>query len=316
MERAIDRIEREIGIPGLASILAERIKPTDLQTLLLHVYRIRASQKKPSQVLADFEANRFVRPSPVSPAHVLEWESLAFEHLPEKFEILELSPVTPLGTNSAVARVTQDWAVSTIRNTEVISDPTNVLALECALRRRDSLRDSSRIGTGVHLAARHRALRGQKYSNVGASTHFALLSLCSAGRDTGSSAFELSALRVHISFYVMSLSAFVGPSLQIEVSVTDLGNEHRSDLIDAQLFEPLRSNHPHLSCRFDPDRTSGRGYYSNICFSLHAGREQGEMKELVDGGCVDWTQQLLSDSKERLAISGIGSERVVGVKYG
>ena len=31
---------------------------------------------------------------------------------------------------------------------------------------------------------------------------------------------------------------------------------------------------------------------------------------LVDGGFVDWTQRLLSDRKERLLISGIGTERL------
>jgi hypothetical protein len=32
--------------------------------------------------------------------------------------------------------------------------------------------------------------------------------------------------------------------------------------------------------------------------------------ELVDGGSVNWTQKLLSNAKERLVISGIGSERL------
>ena len=34
---------------------------------------------------------------------------------------------------------------------------------------------------------------------------------------------------------------------------------------------------------------------------------------LVDGGFTDWTQQLLSNRKERLLISGMGSERFVSV---
>ena len=37
---------------------------------------------------------------------------------------------------------------------------------------------------------------------------------------------------------------------------------------------------------------------------------EGEWIELGDGGSVDWTQRLLSNSKERLIASGIGSERV------
>jgi hypothetical protein len=37
--------------------------------------------------------------------------------------------------------------------------------------------------------------------------------------------------------------------------------------------------------------------------------------ELVDGGSVNWTQQFLSNAKERLVISGIGSERLC-TKFG
>ena len=32
---------------------------------------------------------------------------------------------------------------------------------------------------------------------------------------------------------------------------------------------------------------------------------------LVDGGEVNWTQKLLVNAKERLVISGLGSERVL-----
>jgi|GEM_PF-4488011 len=32
---------------------------------------------------------------------------------------------------------------------------------------------------------------------------------------------------------------------------------------------------------------------------------------LVDGGFTDWTQKLLSNRKERLLISGLGSERLL-----
>ena len=39
-------------------------------------------------------------------------------------------------------------------------------------------------------------------------------------------------------------------------------------------------------------------------------RGTGELVELVDGGAVDWPQKLLSHNKERMVISGIGSERL------
>ena len=46
----------------------------------------------------------------------------------------------PLGTSSVMANVDRNWAVSTSRNTEVVSDATNVLALECAFRRKELLK--------------------------------------------------------------------------------------------------------------------------------------------------------------------------------
>jgi len=37
MNKIVERIEREAGAPGLVSLLAERLTPTDLQSLLLEV---------------------------------------------------------------------------------------------------------------------------------------------------------------------------------------------------------------------------------------------------------------------------------------
>ena len=50
--------------------------------------------------------------------------------LPPEYEPVELSPLAPLGTSSVVGTVHQNKVVSTSRNSEVLSDPTNVLALE------------------------------------------------------------------------------------------------------------------------------------------------------------------------------------------
>jgi hypothetical protein len=108
----VKRIEREAGVPGLVSILAERLTPTDLQSILLEVYRLRSRQSQPADVVSSYETNRFVRPSAISPVRLLEWEHIAFSHLPPEFEALVLSPLCPLGTNSVVASVDQNWAVA------------------------------------------------------------------------------------------------------------------------------------------------------------------------------------------------------------
>jgi hypothetical protein len=310
MNKIIERIEREAGISGLASILAERLSPTDLQSLLLEVYGIRSNRIQPSTVLSDFESNRFVRPSVVSSLSLLRWEQIAFSHLPQGFEPLALSPVCPFGTSSVVSGVDQNWAVTTARNTEVVSDSTNVLALECAIRRRELLRINRKSSESVHLAASHRLLRAQYYESPNSTSHFNSFALCSAGRDQGNLRFELSSLKLHIRFYLTSLQAFLGPAIQLHVSVTDLSPNARIEPIKTQLLSLIRSEFEGVDCVFDEGRMKGRGYYSNLCFHIHATNTSGQRLELVDGGSVNWTQKFLSNAKERLIISGIGSERL------
>src|SRR5207247_11371369 len=81
-------------------------------------------------------------------------------------------------------------AVTTIRNTEVVADCTNVLALECASRRRRILRADPLSREPVRLASSHRLLRGQAYRSPTSRAHFRLLGLVAAGRDEGGFQFE------------------------------------------------------------------------------------------------------------------------------
>jgi len=310
MNKMIERIEREAGLPGLVTILAERLSPTDLQSLLLEVYGIRSKRVQPSRVLSDFESNRFVQPSSVSPVALLKWEQIAFSSLPEEFESLALSPVCPLGTSSVLASVDQKWAVTTARNTEVVSDSTNVLALECAVRRRELLRINPKSSDAVHLAASHRLLRAQQYKNPGSTAHFSSFALGSAGKDQGNLQFELSTLKLHIRFYLTALQAFLTPEVTLQLSVTDFSLKAHVELIETQLFSVIRSEFEGVHCEFDNGRTKGKGYYSDLCFHIHATNASHQQMELVDGGSVSWTQKLLSNLKERLIISGIGSERL------
>lgn len=313
MNKITERIEREAGVPGLVSILAERLTPTDLQSILLEVYRLRSRQRQPAAVLANYETNRFVRPSAVSPAQLVRWEQVAFAQLPQEFEALALSPVCPLGTNAVVASVAQDWAVATARNTEVISDSTNVLALECAARRRALLQAEPRSTEPVHLAASHRLLRAQHYAGPDMVTHFSLFALCSAGRDQGSLHFELAILGLHIRFYLRALRVFLGSSVPLQLAVTDFHEHPREERLETELLSPLRSEFKDVECAIDDRRTSGRGYYLDLCFHIYATAPSRRRWELVDGGTVNWTQAYLSNAKERLVISGIGSERLCTV---
>ena len=308
MSKTTERIEGELGIPGLIALLSERLSPTDLQSLLLEVYRAQAEKRSPAAVLADYESNRFVRPSTASPVRLAEWERIAFASLPDGFEAVALSPVSPLGTSSAVGLVDQNRVVSTIRNSEVVSDSTNVLALECAVRRRKMLRENPKSRESVHLAASHRLLRAQKYDNPNSIPHFSAFALCSAGRDTGNWQFELETLAAHIGFYIRALRAFAGSDLKIKVAMTVMGQ--KLAVLQAALA-PLHRQFETVEWAIDDERTGGKDYYADgLCFHLYAAAPAGAWLELVDGGAVDWTQKLLSSAKERCVISGIGSERV------
>src|SRR5712691_9409952 len=209
--RIIGRIERDGGVPNLTDVLVDRLAPTDLQSLLLEVYRRRATKRDPKELIKDHISNRFTRPSTTSPPRLLEWDHIAFSRLPTDFQPIALSPVCPLGTVSVLAPISQDWTVSTIRNTEVVADSTNVLAIECAVRRRGQKNFPSGKSAPVHLAASHRLLRGQRFGvGPGTRQHFRTFVLCSAGRDPGNLLFEADTVSLHIGFYLLALKKFLG----------------------------------------------------------------------------------------------------------
>jgi ribosomal protein S18 acetylase RimI-like enzyme len=243
----VARVEREAGVSGLTEVLAG-LPPTDLQSLMLEVYRSAAKRRTARQLLADYRSNRFVRPGNVPPSKLVSWAAMAISHLPRDFEAIELAPTCPLGTNSVIAAVDQNWAVSTARNTEVVSDPTNVMALECALRRRLHLSTAPKSSQSVNLATRHRILRPQRYTSSNAASHFSLFSLCTAGRDNVGRQFEISALRIHCQFYVELLRDFLGPERTIAVSLTDFGGVDDRARLEREILIPLSVSFVNVTC--------------------------------------------------------------------
>jgi hypothetical protein len=309
--RIINRIERDTGVPHLADILSDRLAPTDLQSLLLEVYARRAKKRDHRMLLEDHVSNRFTQPSRSNPTRLLEWDRVAFSKLPKTFRPVELSPVCPLGTAAVLSPISQDWIVSTIRNNEVVSDSTNVLAIECAVRRREQKNLSSSQAAPVHLAASHRLLRGQKISpRPGVLQHFRIFSLCSAGRDPGNLRFETEAMRLHIGFFLSAFKKFLGSKIPLRVAISDFRSKAPRPAIQSRVVDKLHSSHEGVRIRFDQDRKQGRGYYGEVCFKIFATQSTGKEHELVDGGDVNWTQKLLNNAKERLIISGCGSERL------
>jgi hypothetical protein len=312
----LDRILRESQGANLLELLAHQLTPTDLQSLLLEVYRQRAAQLTSAALLANYERNRFVHPSPVNPALLLDLDRLALSLATSLFEPLELAPVCPLGANSVVASVDQNKTIATIRNTELVSDSTNVLALECAVRRRTYLRVPDQRHQRVRLCASHRLLRTQPFTGPASFAHFRLFALCTAGCDEGAYRFEFDALTEQLAFYLRLFAALgaAGYAIRsVRVGITDLTDGTHGEAVRRDLIAPLAAQFPQVQWAIDPDRSAGRAYYTRLCFAIYA-TDPAEVEHfLVDGGFTTWTQQLLSNQKERLLISGIGTERLCTV---
>ena len=312
-EGLIARIEREAGVPDLLKVLTERLEPTDLQSLLLEVYAHLAKKASPRTLLEQYERNRFVAPSAVDARLLVEVDRLAMALLPDGYIPLELAPLCPLGTNSVVATVSQHKVVSTIRNTEVVADSTNVLALECAVRRRRLMRLPNRRRESVLLAASQRVTRSQVFKGPGLTSHFRLLSLCAAGRDEGSYRFESRQLFEQIAFFVrlvQQVAELGGDFREIRVTVTDFTSGRLRDVLEEQVLHLLSVRFPDARCDYDSKGSAGRSYYDGVRFNVVATDASNQGLMLADGGVTRWTRDLLSDEKERLVVSGLGVERL------
>ncbi|PYE54050.1 hypothetical protein [Deinococcus yavapaiensis] len=307
--RRLRRLLPEEGPRDLAAHLAQDVKPSELTSLLLDVARRRVTRRTPADVLAEYERDRFSRPARLSPVQLARFELLAFEHLSAAFEPITLAPVTPLGTASVVAGVSQDWAVATTRGFEVVSDATNVLALEAASRRRAL---GPRSPQGVHLAAHHRLLRPQFFHGPRQTAHFALLALVSAARAGRGSSVELELVALHVRAHLAVIRAVTSVDVPLRVVLSDFSARDRADAVRAEVIAPLSEAFEGVTFEVNAERQRGRGYYAGLAFEVY-GRADDEDVFLVDGGEVQWVARLLSNEKERTVISGLGSERLCSV---
>ncbi|NIK55637.1 hypothetical protein [Kribbella shirazensis] len=275
---------------GSRDALVNGLSQSELQSVLLDVTRERAAKVKPSRLLQRWKQDRFVWPSTVDPRELVKTQQRLWELLPEKFAGVQLSPVAPLGTCSAVATINQHQVVSTIRGTEVASDPTNELAIEAAVRRRAGQ-------DRVHLATCQRVVRAQPFDAPGLTAHFELFALVSSARDTGSCRTEAELLIDHLSFW----QAVLGE--KADLTFTAFQESALRDRIE----DTVR---PALGVAFteDTERTKSANYYAGTALGIGVNGEG-----LGDGGFTTWTADLLGDAKERCLTSCISTERLTAI---
>src|SRR5262249_5718519 len=197
-EKIVARIASAIGVEDILERLA-RLPATDLQSLLLSLYRRRSAERSPADLLVQSERSGMLRPSTADSRRMSDVFRTAFE-CAAAFEAVELAPIAPLGINRVLGEIDQNNCLATVRGAEVIADPTTIKALECARRRK-----AGETGA-ICLCSGSRQLRLQPFDGPGFSPHFGIFSLVSADRDRGGFAFEMEALREHIGVYLRLLA--------------------------------------------------------------------------------------------------------------
>lgn len=306
--KIITRILQRLNQPGLDTALIDKLQFSELQSLLLHVFNRKVAKLDTSGLFKDYRNNRLVQPSVLDPRRFLELESGLFSLLPDGFTPIELSPVTSLGTSSLMGPVNQDIIISAIRNCEVVSDVTNVMALECAVRRLGMLQHDKKSTAQVKLATAQRQMRTQPVKDKNYTSHFKIFALCTAGRDEGSDRFEQAALLEHVGFYFRIIEEIIKPD-RIKKKILKIfiyDESHHERLMET--VNTLIRTGKDVELAVEKNSDYGRNYYRRLRFMINLTNAQNLSYDIIDGGFTDWTKALMKNNKERLMTSGIGTE--------
>ncbi|HEY5759818.1 MAG TPA: hypothetical protein VIU34_28545 [Steroidobacter sp.] len=275
--------------------LSQGMAATELWSLLLAVIEQRAAQRTPATVRQQWESDRFVQPCALNQRMLNELDSHLLAAAAD-FEALELSPVAPLASCSTVALTSQNRIVSTARGTEVVSDPTNVLALECARRLREI------PGATIKLTTSHRCVRAQAVpKRPGFAAHFRMFCLASAAHERKDHGFVVEALIEHIRTHLAAL---------------DRLEKHGYRFPDRRLRLLATPERRHLAERISQEitglpitlETLEHRYYDGLRFMLDAGTPDGTPVPLIDGGAFDWLGKLTDNKRMVFVASGLGSQ--------
>jgi len=307
----IESLLKKIDDPKILDILVDQLSFSELQTLLLHVYKSKADKMTPAQLMREYEKNRFVKPSVFSSYDLHTLETMAYSCLPAYFEVITLSPVVPLGTSSSIAPVSQDKVLTTIRNTEVISDSTNALALECSQRRREILKKEPRSDQVIKLATSHQLLRTQRTGIPGPYSHFRVFALGSAGRSQPFHQFEFIHIQQHMDYYLNLLLNHLQnatQALQVYIILNLYGPTLQQNIVDKTIIKPIKDKygqHTKIKYSIYSHSNYNNKYYEIMDFQIAIRKDTNRHIPVANGGFLNWTQQLVSNKKERFIASGL-----------
>lgn len=277
--------------------LATGLAGSDLHSVLLEVMQRRAAGRSPADVLAQYERDPFC-----APAIVDLRESVAVDgHLlaaADEFEAVGLSPVAPLGACSAVANTGQNRVLSALRQVEVVSDTTNVLALECARRLRGKWQP-------VHLATCQRVLRAQPAPRLpGHTQHFNLFALASGGREEKDHAFTVNTLVRHVRTMLRAFERLERHGYSFGI--------RRVTILTTSECTPVGDRVAGLLDVQTERKPLDHAYYSGgLRYQIWVTAPDGAEFPLVDGGTFDWLTKLAANRRAVFVATGAGAQLIV-----
>jgi hypothetical protein len=277
--------------------LAAQLPGSTLQSVLLEVMSRRAAARSPAEVLSQFARDGFCRPAAVD-----QRTSVAIDgHLlaaADGFEAIELSPVAPLAACSSVALTAQHRVLSALRGTEIVADPTNVLALECALRLRAGQ-------AAAHFATSQRVIRAQPVPKLpGYAPHFRIFVLGSGGVEAQDHGFTEAAVTRHVQTLLAALR-------RLEAHGYAFGTRHVELLATperAQLADRIAAG---LTDTTVHRKLLEHKYYSGgLRYVVWVTAPDDTAVPLADGGTFDWLARLTSNRRAVYVASGIGAQLI------
>ncbi len=307
-QKIINGIIHKIKISNLIELLVDRLSFGELQSLLLKVFELKTRKRTLKDILSEYRSNRFTKPSDINPILHRNLELGIFLLLPNDFELIDLSPLTPLGTTYALTTVHQNNVVSTIKNVEVAADTTNILALECARRRSELLRKDTKSTKTVKLCSSQRVTRGQPFDNKNFSAYFNVIGLCTAGKDEGNDKFEMINLEEHIMFYTDLLAQMIEINEVKKINIKFFCYEGFDSFRLIENIKRKLADQGHIFFQIEENSEFGKSYYSRLRFMISVVNQNNQEFDYIDGGFTDWISRLLSNKKERLLTSGIGTD--------
>lgn len=283
------------GIDGMEDLL--RRSPSETTPLLLELARRQASRREPSELLAQLARDGFVEPSALDQRTLHRLDGLALGAA-DAFDAVALSPVAPLGACSVLAPTAQDRTLSTTRGTEVVSDPTNVLALLAARRlAREQHAD-------VRLCTAHQVLRAQPLpKQAGFSRHFRLFAMLEAGRGRAEDGFEVDAIARHVAVYDALFDAASSLGCTAPHRHATMYVAPRRAVLAQRVRDRLAATVPHLTL---VEEAFDSRYYDGLRVFFGARAANGEHVPLADVGLFDWVARLAANRKLRCVASGFG----------